>query len=122
MEPMAARALATIKQASSDFGADDPESEQYVAFAHIYLSEAAKRLITIDDSSVKSLGLRQADDLNHDAPLGAVERAAEALFKEYLYFWRGVATGEYVDEDEHSAAFVRRPPKPDLTVLPGGKE
>jgi len=121
MESLTDRALAAIKKASSDFGADDPESEQYVAFAHIYLSEAAKRFITIDDSSV-SLGLRQADDPNPNAPLGPVERAAEALFKEYLYFWRGVAMGEYVDEDEHSAAFMRRATKPDLTVLPGGKE
>ena len=36
-----------LDRASKNFGADDPESDRYAAFAAVCVSEAAKRLATI---------------------------------------------------------------------------
>ncbi len=65
-----AMARTVLDRASKNFGADDPETDRYAAFAHVCVSEAAKRLATL--------------------PV----REPVALFEPYLSFWKAIGDGE----------------------------
>ncbi len=58
-----------LDKASANFGADDPKSERYAAFAVVCLSEAAKRHAALD------------------VP------AAEKMFQAYLDYWKSIHGG-----------------------------
>ncbi len=65
-----AKARTVLDRASKNFGADDPETGRYAAFAQVCVSEAAKRLATL--------------------PV----REPVALFETYLSFWKAIDEGE----------------------------